>query len=88
MFAGKLRGSQKSVVSVRYTDSALRRHVHLLKYLNSPETLEASDMVVALVPLLEPDIPDATVPPSPPDFSAGFRKLAVAFTYVKNGTYK
>lgn len=56
------------------------------KRFNSPDTFEASEMVVALVPLLEPDISDATVPPSPKDFFAVLRKPTVALTYVKNGT--
>lgn len=60
--------------------------VNLLKRFNTPETLEASEMWVALVPWLEPDVSDATVPPSPKDFFPVFRKLAVALTYVKNGT--
>lgn len=59
--------------------------MHKLKRLNIPERLEASETVVSLVPLLEPDISDATVPPSPKDFLV-VRKLAVALTYVKNDT--
>lgn len=43
---------------------------------------------MALVPLLEPDAPDATVPPSPEEREAVFLKLAVALTYATNGTWE
>lgn len=52
-----------------------------------PERLDTSDIAVALVPLLEPEAPDITVPASPTDFPALLRKLAVMLTYCTKATY-
>ena len=72
--------------SVTCARSVRWRQNNLPDRLNTPETLDASETLVAFVPLLEPDISEATVPPSPIGFFADFRKPTVALTYVKKGT--
>lgn len=59
---------------------------HGRRHLDAPETLEVSEIVVAFVPLLEPDASDATVPPSS-DFFPPFRPVLVAVTYTRKGTW-